>query len=181
MNIPLIILLSVVLVYLQYNFLSFLNIILIGLLVGLVLVVEQSDTMYMVYLGILCLVILISFVFKVSDVLNAVKDFKNDIVSLSQPAPIVKTYVSKDPLATIPKDFKKMDMTELMDKANCESFAPNEFVDGSEAKKDLDKCASVCNKHAKCSLVVMPNVDGKNNECNFYGTETKSESLLDET
>ena len=63
-----------------------------------------------------------------------------------------------------------------------EHFVPTAFVDGDEARQMLDKCSSVCAKDTDCNLVVMPNVDGKNNECKFYGfekTANKSSELND--
>jgi hypothetical protein len=55
-----------------------------------------------------------------------------------------------------------------------EFYAPTEYVEGEMAKSELEKCANVCMKNAECSLVMMPNEGGKNDECVYYGAETEA-------
>ena len=119
MNVALMGLLTLVLVYLQYHFLSFFNIIMIGLLVGVIAGIESSPTMLMIYLAVIGIVILVSYVFKVIDVLNAVNTFKHTITQDTSTGGSFHTYLNRDPLPSIPKELRKLDLSKDVLKAEC--------------------------------------------------------------
>ena len=75
MNYVVIGLLAIVLLYLQFHFLSFLNLILIGLLVGTYVAFESSAPLSMIYMLLIGGIILVSMVFKVIGVMDAIDDF----------------------------------------------------------------------------------------------------------
>lgn len=188
MNVTLMGLLALVLLYLQYNFLSFFHIILIGLLVGVIAGIESSPTMMMVYLVVIGIIILMSYVFKVIDVLNAVNQFNHTIHLDNSTGGSFNTYMNRDPMPAIPKELRKLDLSKDLQKEACQKsseeegfYAPTKFVDGEEAKSELNTCASVCAKHTECVLVTMPNDGGKNNECQFYGISDKNAKVIDDT
>lgn len=182
MNVTLMVLLALVLFYLQYHFLSFFNIILIGLLVGVIAGIESSPTMMMAYVAVMGIIILISYAFKVIDVLNAVNKFNYNITQDNSTGGSFQTYMNRDPM-NLPSTLRKLDLSNELDKAQCQSeefYSPTKFVDGKEATDDLNKCASVCTKHNECLLVTMPNDGGKNNECQFYGVPEKNATVIDD-
>lgn len=178
MNVVLLVLLIIVIVYLQLHFLSFLNLIMIGLLIGVYFAVENNTMMSMIFIVILSIILLTSLVFKIINVINSIKDFNSNVVLSSKPEMNVSTYLSKTQLSQIPSEYVELDLSKEMNRLSCEEeehfYAPTKFVDGREASEILDKCVGACAKHSKCSLVVMPNTQGKNDECKFYGTETQN-------
>lgn len=179
MNYVVIGLLAIVLLYLQFHFLSFLNLILIGLLVGTYVAFESSAPLSMIYMLLIGGIILVSMVFKVIGVMDAIDDFNLHIESSSM-APIeTKYYLNKDGSNDVLSGMKELDLSKELAQAECdhakESFVPTEFVEGEEARKMLDTCSNVCAKDKECNLVAMPNVDGKNNECKFYGFESSAD------
>lgn len=183
MNFVLLGLFTLVLLYLQINFLSLFNLILIGLLVGTAAALETNSVLTIIFLGIMAVVILVSFIFKTIAVIQAVNEFMhtmsvNDTLQVSS-----QMYVSRNPLIFLPKGFVKLDVDESC--KDCEDtkesfYAPTEFIDGSRAKNELEKCANVCMNNDKCSFVMMPNQNGKNNECVYYGTEADATGLIDD-
>jgi hypothetical protein len=157
----------------------------LGLIVGVYVAIEKQTTVSMIYLLVLSIVILVSMVFKIISVMKSVNDYKTNVSQSSVPDANISTYLSKDPLDSIPSEYVELDISKEMKQAECDSmkeeFEPTAFVDGKEASDIMDKCTSACMKHAKCSLVVMPNVNGKNNECKFYGLDDGNASYEDET
>lgn len=153
--------------------------ILIGLLVGVAAALESNQFLHSIFLGVMAIILLVSFIFKTIAVFKAVNEFnhtvsQNDSLEVSQ-----VMYVSRDPLVELPEGLVKLDDVDDSCKKK-EFYAPTDFVDGSKARSELEKCANVCMNHATCSMVVMPNKDGKNNECVYYGTESDASGVLDD-
>jgi hypothetical protein len=57
------------------NFLTFFNLILIGLLVGVAAALETNSMMLVIYLGVMSVVLFFSYIFKTIAVLRSVNEF----------------------------------------------------------------------------------------------------------
>ena len=169
-------LMVLVLFYLQFHFLSFLNIIVIGLIGGIYIAFENNLSMSVVFTSLISIIILASFVFKIISLIKAIFEFTGSAEEASS-APITTYYYNKDVSSELPneRDFVELDMSKEMKSLDCkESFAPTKFVDGEEAKQLLDRCSTVCANHDDCELVIMMNQGGKNNDCRFFKTANKN-------
>lgn len=172
-------LMVLVLFYLQFHFLSLLNIIVIGLIGGIYIAFENKLSMLVVFSSLISVIILASFVFKIIALVKSIYEFTGT-VDESAKAPVTTYYYNKDASTELPndKEFVELDLSKDMASLDCkESFAPTKFVDGAEAKDLLDRCSTACANHDDCELVIMMNQGGKNNDCRFYKTANKNVKL----
>lgn len=172
-------LMVLVLFYLQYHFLSLLNVIVIGLIAGIYIAFENKLSMAVVFTTLISVIILASFVFKIISLIKSIFEFTGS-VDESGKAPVTTYYYNREGSTELPndKEFVELDLTKEMGEVSCtEGFAATKFVDGIEAKNLLDKCSTACGKHDDCELVIMMNQGGKNNDCRFYKTANKNVKL----
>ena len=174
MNYLLIALLIIVLLYLQYNFLSFFNLLLIALLVGVYIAFQNNSILSMAYFGIIGIILVISMVFKIINVAKYSDKFEAELSQLQEPSVTSNLFLSKDQSQLDENALNGMDELDLSDeleKEKCamrENFQPQEFVEGDQARNILNACANVCAQNENCNVVVMKNINGKNDECKFY-------------
>lgn len=169
-------LMVLVLFYLQFHFLSLLNVIVIGLLAGIYIAFESKLSMIVIFAALMSVIILASFVFKIITLVKTIFDFTGS-VDESGNAPITTYYYNRVGTDELPndKEFVELDLSKELKDLSCkEDFAPSKFVDGVEAKQILDKCSTVCASHDDCELVIMMNQGGKNNDCRFFKTADKN-------
>lgn len=182
-------LLAIVLIYLQLNFLSLLNIIVIGLICGSLVAIDSNNMVKSIFIVTLTVVILVSFIFKIIYLIKSIQDFLNNVSESTKSYLSTTTYISREPSAEIPNssggEFEEIDLANALKKVKCddvESFAsqeegPTKYVEGEEAASIMDMCARVCEGDKNCEVVVMANENGKNNKCKFYSTTKKSSEI----
>ena len=79
MNYVALALFALIMIYLQYSFLSFLNLIIIGLLVGVMVAFENNTMILSIYIMIMSVIILIAFVFKIIHLINTLTEFNIEV------------------------------------------------------------------------------------------------------
>lgn len=176
MNYALIVLFIITIIYLQWNFMSFSNIILMALLVGVYVVLSSNDDLamiQMIYLSVIGVILVISFVYKVIQMLNAMKDYDRSLQDSNSKEVDYYYYVDRQALNFAENGLKKMDIKESdIKKDACETF---DNISGKTAEEKLEECGLVCANIDGCDLVALSNKDGNNDKCVYYshdGTST---------
>ena len=175
MNYALIVLFVITIVYLQWNFMSFSNLLLMALLIAIYVFLSSNEKFAvanMLYLSIIGVVFAVSFVYKIIQMVRAMKDYKQSLQDANSKEVDYYYYTDREALNFAANGLKKMDIdvSKVTAKA-CERF---DNISGKTAEEKLEGCGLICADTSGCDLVALSNNDGDNDTCTFYSHDGAS-------